>query len=477
MRALGRTRLRDTWLAWVLLGCAGVGVLAGLNPAYGVAGALGIAFATVVISDTVVGLTLFTILSFLEVLTSGGAVSSFMKVAGLLLFGSWLARAATQRRGHSVASLFQASPIVVVAGVALVAWSAISIVWAQSTGLALTDTYRYLLNLLLVFIVYGTVRRREHVVWIVTAFVLGAVISTVYGFLIPTSPIGNQPGQSVGTVGDPNTQAAVLVGAVALAFGLVGVLRGKPVLRMLAVSAVLIAILGVLNTLSRSGLIALGSMMVAGVAFGGRWRRWAVLVLALGAIGVVGYYVGIAPVGARARVTSGDTSGRSTIWTLAWRMARANPFLGVGSGNFSVTSVHFLQAPGALTRADLIVDTPKVAHNIYLELLADLGLPGLLALLGLLGGSLGAAWRAAQLFENSGNQDLELIARSVVLALVGFMVSDFFLSNQFSKQLWLLVALGPTLLALARNRAADDALGITAAERPGPRFDLADARA
>ena len=45
------------------------------------------------------------------------------------------------------------------------------------------------------------------------------------------------------------------------------------------------------------------------------------------------------------------------------------------------------------------------------------------------------------------------------LALTGILVADFFSSEQYSKQLWLLLAMGPALLAIARQgRTEDDAV-------------------
>lgn len=451
-------------LACIALGCAGVGVLAGVNPTYGVVAALGIAFVAIVIGDITVGLLLFTVLSFLDVLRSSGASASFMKIAGLLLFCSWVARTSTRNR-RSVVSLAAVSPAIVVAGIALVAWSAISIAWAESTGSAVSGTYRYLLNLLLLPIVFSAVRRREHVFWIAAAFVIGAVISAFYGFVHPLATTGLQAGRVTGTVGDANDQAAVLVGAIALAFGLVGVLRRAPMLRLLAILAVFISLVSVVNTLSRSGLIALAAMLIAAVAVGGRWRRWAALLLVVVSVLTVGYFVAIASSTATARVTSSDTSGRSTIWTIGWRMVQANPLIGVGSNNFQTASIHYLQAPGAVTRADLIVNTPKVAHNIFLEVLADMGIPGLLAFLGVVAASVATAMRAAKAFQRSGDDDLELMSRCVVLAIVGFMVSDFFLSGEFSKQLWLLLAMGPALLALARARGGSHEEGTGTEQR------------
>jgi O-antigen ligase len=109
-----------------------------------------------------------------------------------------------------------------------------------------------------------------------------------------------------------------------------------------------------------------------------------------------------------------------------------------------------------------------VAHNVYLELLADLGVPGLLAFLGVAGFSTLAAAQAARRFERQGDVAMELIARCQVLALVAFMSADFFLSGEFSKQLWLTFALSPAILALSHRPGAEP-LGSPPAAEPAQR--------
>ena len=145
------------------------------------------------------------------------------------------------------------------------------------------------------------------------------------------------------------------------------------------------------------------------------------------------------------------SSGRLDIWHVGWRMVQAHPLQGVGAGNFQNAAVHYVQAPGPITSAPLIVDAPHVAHNVYLELLADLGVPGLLAFVGVAAFSLLAGLKAARTFERGGDIGLELAARCVVLALIGFLAADFFLSGEFSKQLWLTFALCSALLGLAQR--------------------------
>jgi putative inorganic carbon (hco3(-)) transporter len=454
------------WAALLLAMSAAVGLAAGIKPSIGVALAIGAAFSLVTISDVTAGLVLFTILSFLDVLNSSSSGSaSFIKVAGLLLFGSWYAQrlVGTARTRGAVA---QIPSNLMFSIVALALWSAVSATWAESSGGALTSTMTYVLDMLLLPIVMVAVRRREHLYWVLAAFLAGAIISTAYGFISPAAT-GAVDGRLAGGIGDANEQAAVLVAAIPIAIALGGALR-RPGLRLLCWGGGLFCLIGVFTTLSRGGLIALGCVMVAAVVFGGRWRAKAAVLLAVTILGTVTYYFAIAPLAARQRVTMANTSGRSDIWRVGWRMVQAHPLTGVGSGNFQEAAVHYVQGIGTLTSAFLIVDVPHVAHNVYLELLADLGVPGLLAFLGVAGFSTLAAAQAARRFERQGDVAMELIARCQVLALVAFMSADFFLSGEFSKQLWLTFALSPAILALSHRPGAEP-LGSPPAAEPAQR--------
>ena len=167
---------------------------------------------------------------------------------------------------------------------------------------------------------------------------------------------------------------------------------------------------------------------------------------------VVGYFAFGASEEARERVTTfGSGTGRTDIWTVGWRMVEADPLRGVGVGNFQTSSIHYLLEPGAILRDDFILDRPQVAHNAYLHVLAETGVPGLLLYLGLLGAGTLAAWRAANRFARRGDELMESCARAVVVALAALFVADFFVSEQLSKTLWLLLGLGPALLAISRR--------------------------
>ena len=110
-------------------------------------------------------------------------------------------------------------------------------------------------------------------------------------------------------------------------------------------------------------------------------------------------------------------------------------------------------AGGTITAAFYIVDVPKLVHNIYLEQLADLGVPGLVVVLCIFGAAALAALRAAHIFERISDHELELLSRCTILALVAFLSADFFASELVSKQLWIVIALCRRLLALARSQA------------------------
>jgi O-antigen ligase len=446
------------WLGGLALACIATGLLAGINPGYGLLAAAGIMFAAIVIRDLTLGFVLFTGLTFLDVLSSTGSFSA-TKVIGLVLFVSWLARVTTRR----TASLAAENPGLVVALVAMLGWVTLSFTWAASSSTALNGALRLALEMLLLPIAFAAVRTREHVTWVIAAFVIGALVSSVYGFVHPTAQTNQDFGRLTGLNGDANGEATVLSAAIPLLIGMMGTVMRSPRWRAAALIGLAVLFAGLVNTLSREGLLSLAVAMIVGVIFGGRWRRRAAMLLVIGVTATVGYYFVLAPLSARHRVTMSDTSGRSSIWKVAGRVIAAHPLLGVGQDNFTLVEHNYINRPGAITYAQYIINTPKLTHNTYLEALTDTGIPGLLALLAVLGCSIGAAVRATWIFERLGDRDMELISRTVVLAVVAVLTSDFFVASVYAKYLWILLALCPVLLGIARRAAAPRDLGASAA--------------
>jgi hypothetical protein len=65
-------------------------------------------------------------------------------------------------------------------------------------------------------------------------------------------------------------------------------------------------------------------------------------------------------------------------------------------------------------------------------------------------GVLACSLKAIKGFERNGNLLMEVLARAQLVACIGLLASLFFASNEYNKQLWLLLAMGPAMLAMAK---------------------------
>jgi O-antigen ligase len=315
---------------------------------------------------------------------------------------------------------------------------------------------RYILSAFLFLIVFTAIRKRRHVEWLVGAFVVAALLSAAYGFVTPPDPSLGESDRLAGTLGDSNALAAVLVAGVVLSLALAYELRRKPLVRIALLLVAAACLLCNFLTLSRGGLIALGVAMVAAIVVGGRWRTAAVALSVLVVSAAFVFFSFLATPEQTARVTSfGSGSGRTDLWTVGWRMVEAHPVRGIGAGNFQPESIHYLIAPGALHRSDLIINTQHVAHNTYLQVLSELGVVALVPFLAILGFALWTLLSAARRFRERGEEGMEMIARATLVGLTGILAADFFVSGQFSKQLWLLLGLGPALLGMSMRGSLD----------------------
>jgi O-antigen ligase len=439
--------------AALLLLCAAIGLLAGSAPGLAIAAAIAAGFAALVVADLTLGLCVFIVVAFAERLPAAeGSDLTLVKAVGALLAVSWLATVATRRAGER--QIFTAHPLMMVAAALLLGWMLLSVGWAEDPSAARTDVMRYGLNFLLLPIVYSAVRKREHVVAVMGTYVGGAAVAAVYAMAV----VGNDPhahGRISGVTGTANELASVLVTALFLAGGLLFVIKRAPIIRTLLLGAIFICLLGLFLTLSRAGLVALAAALGAAVFVGGRQRFLVGVLVMTVSLATVGYFSFAASKESRERVTTfGNGTGRTDIWTVAWRMIEDHPVNGVGVGNFRTTSIHYLLRPGAIQRDEFIVDRPQVTHNSYLHVLAELGIPGLVLFGGILTAGFVAALRAADAFRRRGDPYLETLARALVLALVALLVADFFASDQLNKELWLLLGLGAAMLGIARRERA-----------------------
>jgi putative inorganic carbon (HCO3(-)) transporter len=429
-----------------------LGVGAGVDPRIAVAAAIGLAFVVLVMGDLTIGLCLFAVIAFLDVLPHlGGSALSFTKIVGFLLAVSWLAKVSSSEDSRN--DFLAAHPTFTYVLVLFLGWAALSLSWAEEAGVGTTPVMRYALNLVLFLIVYSAVRTPRQLAWAIGAYVAGSALAAGYGVLNPPTDVAYYDVTRVsGTIGDPNELASLLVGGTILSAALAATLKGAPLLRLLAAGSSVLCAAGIFLSLSRGGLVALAFSLVAAVVVAGRrWRLQALTLAVVVAAGAFVYFGFYADETAANRVTSfGSGTGRTDIWTVGWRMVQAHPVGGVGVGNYKTASIHYLLEPGAIQRDEFIVDTPKVAHNTYLQVLAELGIVGLVLFLAIIGFALRCILKAARIFERLGDETMELMARALLVSLCGVLAADFFISEEFSKQLWLLLGLGPALLGIAK---------------------------
>lgn len=463
MRIEGHGRL----LGLALVVGAAAGLLAGAAPPLAIAGAAAIAFLALTVVDFPFALLVFVLLTVLNL--GADAPLSPTKGAGLALVAAWVVWLLT-RRAPARPGTVALSPALHLLLASFLGWAAISFLWAHDLAAASDSLNRFLQNAAVFGLVAMAVAQQSRAwIWIAAAFVAGVCMTAALGlaFSYESASINEAP-RLAGTAQEPNELAAILVAALVLAAALA--LSARTVLgRLASASAAAFCLPCLALTASRGGAVALAAALVAVVVLAGRRRLLigSVVTIVVGVL-VVGF-VALAPPGVQARFSDESGTGREELWTVAGRMIADNPMLGVGTGNFRSRSIDYLVAPGVIAKDEFIVSTPYVPHNVYLEVLSETGVVGLVLFMGLLAACLSAFVRAGLDFEAAGRPRTGVLARAFAVATVGLLAADLFASELYSKNLWLLLALAPAVRLAGHHALA------SAADRRPARGSLAGA--
>jgi putative inorganic carbon (HCO3(-)) transporter len=421
-----------------------------------IAGAMGVLFLVVAARNLALGFCVFVVITFFDrttALQTGGL--TMVKAAGAALTLLWLFELASNRGDRP--TLFRSHRHFSLLVVFLVSWAVASALWAPDPRLALTSgtgsALRLTQGILLLFIVFTAFRERRHVWWFVWAFLGGTAFAVVIGLagVYGVSATENDSRLS-GGFDDPNELAAVLVPALVLcAFAFVA--AGRRPIRWLYAGLAALFFYSFAQTDSQAGIVALVVALLLAVVVSGRVRPRAAVAVACFFLFATVYYTFVTePVALQTIGSQNNVGARESLWTVAGRIVRDHPVAGVGAGNFGVAEQSYTAKSINLPRADLVTES-ELAHNSYLQVLAELGVVGLLAFLGVIGGSLWFALRAARTFEAGMDWELEMLSRGLFIGTIGMLTAYFFATNQYEKQLWLLVAIGAALLSIARRTA------------------------
>jgi O-antigen ligase len=450
------TGVRSAPLGWLALGAgAGVclGVAATLGPKVAIALTLaGLVAAAAALRPSFV-LPAMIASVFVEIVSVGGiAVTRLIAPLACIVLVLALARGSARIR--------IAAPLVWAGAYAL--WALASALWTVNLG----DT-QFLLGSLAIALVYmlafaGLLNsrsdlRRVLMTFATTAFAVG--IFAIVGFFLAL-PFELESGRTSGGTGDANFFAMYQIIALPLVLVLLGEARTRRG-RVAGYATVVVIIASVFTSVSRGGLLTLlavvGLMLILPARSVFRSNRQKAALLAIVAIGAFASFEAAGPELSKRinEVFSQDRtgSGRLNDWRAAWASTRERPFLGLGYGTFVGQSIDLIrQTPGVDLVNFQLREPGEAVHSVYIGTMAELGVPGLLFLLGLMV-SIGRALRStARGARNAGDWFLARTANAVFLGLVGWAVASIFLSSETSRSLWIIVGMALALPKLTEQR-------------------------
>ena len=377
------------------------------------------------------------------------ALVSAALAVGLFLLQQSGARRVTRLRGATTACVL-----------GLLLWAALSVPGSLAPGLAynfVTDSF--VKTVVMYLVIAGCVRavrdvERLALVYFAVTVIYGAVVLVRF-------QLGSGDDWRLGKLYNYDANDFATLIATAMPLGLYFVLadRRLPV-RVLAAAGLVVLAVGDIRSGSRGGFLALMAVaafvllrfttiparsraaglaiILAVVFFSASDRYWSQMQTVLNP---------------HEDYNATSETGRLKIWERGLTYMARNPVLGVGAMNFQVAEGTI--SPMARRQEYGVGVRWGAAHNTFVQIGAELGIPGLILFVGLIASVFVSLRRVARDAARVASQrNVARLAQSLMAALVGFVVGGFFLSLAYADFLYCLVALAVALEKTTRVAAA-----------------------
>lgn len=262
-----------------------------------------------------------------------------------------------------------------------------------------------------------------------------------------------------GPIGNPNSYGLILLILVPIAVDRLAC-RGRLAPRILALWALVVCSLSIVFTYSRGAFVALVAML-AFLLIVRRPRLRGVLIAA----GVAALLMPLVPssyvhrmatlVGAIRQpeetigVQDASLRGRLSENLAAGQMFLDHPLIGVGLGNYPVRYQDYSQQLMLDSRS-----TERSPHSLYLEIAAETGIVGLLALGIILWVPIRCILDARRSLRDPKLAEIRGMADAIAIGLLGYLVGSFFLHATHMRYFWLLAGIALALPRVASTELA-----------------------
>jgi O-antigen ligase len=268
--------------------------------------------------------------------------------------------------------------------------------------------------------------------------------------------------RAAGPIGEQNRFAQILLLLMPLSFFMLRQARTRfTLLSVLAAIAMIVG--GIVLTFSRGGfvtLIMLFGMIVAFRLVRIRHAAIAAVIATLIVLPLEPYYVqrilSIGQLGSLVSSGNRPVVDNGAALRLAENLAALqvfvdHPLLGVGPGHFSKYYSSDYANRSGLARQE----KNYRSHNLYLEIMAELGIVGLVCFLSLVGGLIIGLWRVRQK-TLARDPELSDLSAAALLMLAAYLVSGVFLHLSYIRYFWMIIAIAAVTLRCLREREGSE---------------------
>jgi len=385
------------------------------------------------------GVHVIVALLFFEGVTLPTEGATAMRAFGALLLAGWLAQSFVLRRTRI---RLEAQHLFILL---FIVWSGLSALRSTSSDEALIRVGTFMLLAITSVMVASVVDTPGRMGRLLAGQLLWTAVAALIALALYYS---GTTYVAEGLVKNRNLLALYLNLGLAIAFLLYVVVRGGLAKFLLLITMPLLLLtLGL--TLSRTGLIV---MMATLVLVGYRLlRQRGILMLTMGGAAIC-LLAFVLPDTFWSRAGTilpsierqNDTFGmRVRIWQSGIRMVEDHPIFGVGPANFKLVLARYSR--GAMATEQLN------AHNAYVVVAAETGLPGLALFLGILATGAISVHRVVRSARAAGREDLALCGIMVETMMFVILCTGITMTVEGMKILWIVFGLGQAVVGMARR--------------------------